>query len=355
MGIKQSVWSLDSKKELSLSTLINEYELEYIIYENINIISEDWIILGRQIRTKNGGYIDILCLDREGNTIIVELKKNMTPREVTAQGLDYAAWVSKLDIQDLAQIHLDNRKTTINEAYFAKFKVELDDSTINQNTKIVIVASKMDASTEDIINYLQQFGVGINILFFSIYEVNGQRLLSRAWFIDETPSAPNGKKASVIREWNGEFYVSFGTESNSRNWEDARKYGFISAGGGSWYTNTLNMLKPGDRVWVNIPKVGYVGVGRVTEESKPAKDARFLFEGTERNFFDLDLKGNYKNAESENEQEYIVKVEWIKQLDNKKAIKESGFFGNQNTVCKPTSEKWDFTIKRLKDKWSIIE
>ncbi|WP_260869532.1 (deoxy)nucleoside triphosphate pyrophosphohydrolase [Paenibacillus sp. Y412MC10] len=46
--------------------------------------------------------------------------------------------------------------------------------------------------------------------------------------------------------------------------------GFISAGQGKWYSNTLNLLKPGARVFVCIPKVGYVGVGIVTDEVVPS-------------------------------------------------------------------------------------
>src|SRR5262249_50177288 len=48
--------------------------------------------------------------------------------------------------------------------------------------------------------------------------------------------------------WNGEFYVSFGGD---REWEEARRYGFISAGGGAWYSQTLELLEPGGRIWVN--------------------------------------------------------------------------------------------------------
>jgi hypothetical protein len=350
MGIKHSVWSLDKKQELHRSALINENELEIIIFSNINILNENWIVLGQQIKTKNGGYIDILCLDREGSTIVVELKKDLTPREVTAQGLDYASWVSKLEIQDLAKIHLEHMKSTINEAYQAKFKHALDDSTINLNTKVVIVATKMDASTEDIINYLQSFGVDINILFFTVYEANGDRLLSRSWFIDEEPTF-----VERIREWNGEFYVSYGVGPSGRSWNDACKYGFISAGGGSWYTNTLSMLHIGDRFWVNIPGIGYAGVGVVTEEAKPVKDVTFTVDDTEVPFLQLSLDGKYYTQVAEEEQEYIVKVKWIRQFDMKNAVKETGFFGNQNTVCKPTSEKWDFTVKRLKEKWNIVE
>lgn len=50
-----------------------------------------------------------------------------------------------------------------------------------------------------------------------------------------------------------------------RNWDDARRFGYICAGGGSWYSQTLKMLSPGDRVWVKILQVGDVGVGVVTD------------------------------------------------------------------------------------------
>jgi hypothetical protein len=65
-----------------------------------------------------------------------------------------------------------------------------------------------------------------------------------------------------MEPWNGELYVSFGS-SDARSWREARKYSFISAGGGRWYSLTLTLLSLGDRTWVNIPSVGYVGVGIV--------------------------------------------------------------------------------------------
>jgi hypothetical protein len=33
------------------------------------------------------------------------------------------------------------------------------------------------------------------------------------------------------------------------------------------------------------------------------------------------------------------------------AFKEIGLFGNQNTVCKPTAQKWRSTVERLKERF----
>lgn len=110
MAIKQTIWSLDDKKELPPSALVSENELEDLIADNIGLLSDDWLVVGRQVRTLYGGIIDLLCIDVGGNPIVIELKKSMTPREVTAQALDYASWVKEIDTDEIAQIYLRRSK-----------------------------------------------------------------------------------------------------------------------------------------------------------------------------------------------------------------------------------------------------
>ena len=68
---------------------------------------------------------------------------------------------------------------------------------------------------------------------------------------------------------------------------------------------------------------------------------------------DLKLSGNYFHSKNPDLAEYVVKVKWIKTVQTSDAVKELGFFGNQNTVCRPTTEKWVFTIDRLKKCWKL--
>ena len=183
------------------------------------------------------------------------------------------------------------------------------------------------------------------------FQCGSERLISRTWFEEDIEeSAP--VKGSEKGPWNGEYYVSFG--EGSRNWEDARKYGFISAGGGSWYTKTLSLLSPGDRIWVNIPHTGYVGVGIVTEPAQQAQNTVFEVKGEQIKMEDLSLRGKYfDSADDPENAEYVVKVQWIKTVRTSEAVKELGFFGNQNSVCRPLAERWDFTVDRLKKCWGI--
>lgn len=356
MSISHSVWSLDGKKPLQAASLTDEKELELLLRDHIEILSKSWLVISNQVRTDAGKLIDILCIDHDGDMVVVELKKDLTPREVTAQVIDYAASVSKLTVEEIAQLYLSfsGNTETLNDAFQKKFGTALDESTVNQKVKMVIVAAKMDDGTERIIRFLREtYGVDINILFFHVFQSNGERLLSRSWFEEDIEDAT---PADVKQKgpWNGEYYASFGEGEDSRSWEDARKYGFISAGGGSWYSKTLSLLSPGDRVWVNIPHTGYVGVGLVVEPVQQAKDTIFMIENSAVKMEDLPLHGDYfYSADDPDNAEYVVKVQWIKTVPTSEAVKELGFFGNQNSVCRPTADRWSFTVDRLKKSWGL--
>lgn len=358
MAISQIVWSLDDQKPLQVAKLKDETELEGLLYAHIELLNPSWLVIGRQITMPSGKRLDLLCIDQDGDLIVVELKKELTPREVTAQAIDYAASVSEFTPAVVADTYLNyarkwlQKEQNLDEAFQEKYGVKLDEEIINQqNVKMVLVATDMDTSTERIITYLRNtYMVDINILFFRIFSYDDKRFISRAWFAEDAEEAPAPVKSTG--KWNGEYYVSFG--AGSRRWEDAQQYGFISGGGGAWYSQTLNMLEPGDRVWVNIPQTGFVGVGVVEEPSTPAKDVLFLVDGETKGLAELPLKGQYLyNSDNPEKAEYLVKVHWLKTVPATQAVKETGFFGNQNTVCRPQTDKWNFTVRRLKEIWHI--
>jgi hypothetical protein len=202
--------------------------------------------------------------------------------------------------------------------------------------------------------------IAINVVFFQVFEHGAEQLLSRAWLIDPAETQANVAATSAVKgekePWNGEFYVSFG-DATSRSWDDARKLGFISGGGGSWYSRTLKLLSPGDRVWVKIPKKGYVGVGTVLGSVQSVNDFKVQTDTGEQPAL-LVLKHAEKYRATANDPElaeYFVRVKWLDSVPENKAVNEVGFFGNQNTVCQPTTPKWRHTVERLKvtfSKWA---
>ena len=363
MPVAQSIWKVDEKPtKLSSCSLKSENQLEDMICQDISILNEQWLPIGRQVATAHGGIIDILAIDESGNLVVVELKKNKTPREVVTQAIDYASWIKTLDSAKIADIYkkygksVNDAHDSLDKALKNKFNKSFEEDEINNAHQIVVVASELDLSTERIVKYLNDYEIPINTVFFNVFRDGENRYLSRAWLIDpaETQEHANLAKAGDTEPWNGEYYVSFG-HNMGRDWEDAMKYGFISAGGGRWYSKTLNQLSKGDRIWVNIPQTGYIGVGIVEEPAVMAKDFMVKTEKGEVPVLEVPLKATYlkQYADDEEKSEYFVRVKWLHKFPIKQAVSELGFFGNQNTVCKPRSSKWLFTVNTLKKKWNV--
>lgn len=354
MPIRHAIWRVGQKPEaLPETSLGKEALLEQMIVAESAILSDRWFLIGRQVRTSFGGIIDLLALNPDGQLILIELKRNQTPREVVAQALDYASWAEKLGADDIASIY--DRYTNggaIGEGFLKFFGISLDEEQLNGSHQIVIVASTLDPSTERIVGYLNERDIAINVIFFQVFQDGANQYLSRAWLIDpiETETKASAKsKTGTVGEWNGEHYVSFGHIPNHRVWDDARKYGFISGGGGSWYSVNLFSVKAGDRVWVNIPKRGYVGVGTVLGPAVPARNFEVEVDGVPHPFLDV-ASGDFNKQYVDDDEkcEYFVPVEWIATRPLEEAISEVGFFGNQHTLCRPRTSKWIHTVDRLK-------
>jgi hypothetical protein len=268
--------------------------------------------------------------------------------------------VQKLTLEQILEIYGRFAPSRIlADDFRQRFGVQLADENLNNSHQIIIVASELDDSSERIVAYLSERDIPINVLCFQVFGLGEQQLLSRAWLLDpiHTQVSAASSPAAAAEPWNGEFYCSFG-DSESRSWEDAMEYGFVSAGGGAWYSRTMQLLNPGDLIWVKIPDVGYAGVGRVLGRIEPASSFKVSTSAGEVPALDLLKRANYRREWVDDPQkcEYFVPVRWLETVSVQKAFSEVGLFGNQNTVCKPTTPKWRTTVDRLKirfPKWNL--
>ncbi|MBM4043021.1 MAG: DUF91 domain-containing protein [Planctomycetes bacterium] len=175
------------------SKLNLESRIEDWITKDISVLAPDLLVIGRQVETDPGGIIDLLCIDEAGDLVVIELKRDKTPRDVTAQVLDYASWVKDLSSEDVAAIAKEHlgKNLSLDQAFKNRFGRSLPDS-INDNHRLLIVASEIDASSERIIRYLSDtYGVGINAATFHYFTApDGSEFLARLFLIDPSGDGP---------------------------------------------------------------------------------------------------------------------------------------------------------------------
>jgi hypothetical protein len=193
------VTGTDELVQIEPAKLDKEDRIEKWILKDISVLDPEGaglLVIGEQVLTAYGKKIDLLCIDSEGNLVVVELKRDMTPREVTAQALDYASWVQTLGGEEIEKIAAEHLGKSLGETFEAAFDSELPD-TLNTEHSIKIVASEIDDSTERIVRYLSGSGIDINVVRFHLFQAkDGRQLLLRTFTVALEEAEQNVRKGS---------------------------------------------------------------------------------------------------------------------------------------------------------------
>ena len=173
--------------------------LESWLASDISVVDPDLMVIGKQVVTGYHGKIDLLCIERTGDLVVVELKRGRTPREVTAQALDYASWVKDLTydgVVTIADRYLGG-PGALEAAFRERFETDLPEQ-LNQGHRSLVVADSMDASTVRIVRYLAGLGVPINVATVQHFQGEGGReLLAQVYLIEPEEVRPGVQGSSA--------------------------------------------------------------------------------------------------------------------------------------------------------------
>jgi hypothetical protein len=361
--VRFGLWRIDGDvvEEVAPHALASEERLEDIVHKRPEILGlGDLLLIGRQVITDYGKRIDILAIDPEGDLVVIELKRERTPREVVAQVLEYGFWVEGLSYEEVADLYARHHDgDDFDSAFSSRFESESPE-TVNTEHKLFVLASGIDSSTEQIVEYLRGYLVPVNVLLFTYLNDGGHEYLARSWLTDPEVDPKTAKGGKKQAPWNGvDFFVAVG-DSEQRRWTDMRRFGFVSAGHGEKYRKAMERLPVGARVWACVPSSraingcwGYVGVGTVTEKAVGVEDFTVDNKGRHVNILDaptLDATAMGEDRENPDEREYLARIGWIDARAPQDGYWETGFFANQNVVAKL---RQPFTLERLADHFDL--
>lgn len=334
--------------EAKRKSLDYENKIQQWVLDDLSLVGVDGIVIGEQVTTDHGKRIDVLAMDREGNLIIIELKRDKSSRDLVAQALDYASWVCHLSTNEVYELALAKTGRPLSELYREKFGTSLPE-TLNTTHQMIVVASEVDEASKRIIEYLsEQHNVGINASFFNIFEHSGVEWLTTDTLLEQQEVKERATK-KARGPWTGYYYTTGGTQE-ARPWEDMKKYGFITASGGKWYTDGLARLSKGDKVFYYQVNNGYLGYGIITSERQKASE--FTLESGKKLIDVLPKSYLIDDADDPDLCAYIVGVNWKKAFNRDDAKSFQGIFANQNTACKLYSQE---TVDFLKSQFGINE
>jgi len=187
-----------------------EKVLEDWLESNPDGIVEDGriLIIGRQVVTNFGGFIDLLGLDREGNVVVVELKRDRTPRDTIAQALEYVSFAGQLDTDQLEGIlrsYLNDESLSLAEHHREFFQLGPEEAVaFNKDQRIVIVGQRVTPEIRQTATFLGSKGLRVTCVEFTFFQANdGTRLFSQEIVVgaeSEKPKQVSSGSLPVVTE-----------------------------------------------------------------------------------------------------------------------------------------------------------
>lgn len=122
---------------------------------------------------------------------------------------------------------------------------------------------------------------------------------------------------------NGFYYYNVGQDKH-RNWDDYRKFRFISAGQGRHWRDAMFGFNEGDLIAAYLKGRGFVGIGKILTRARMIRDVNL--DGTPLLMLPLTAPKMSDHSEDKERSEYVCLVKWLASLPGEQAKWQSGLY-----------------------------
>ncbi len=231
MGLFKLSYTNHTNQDINKGILLTAKE-EKIDYEESfenwlenspDVLFDDWsstvLWIGRQETADVGDtkkFPDLIGIDSRGNIIIVELKKDKSPREVVAQILEYASWASNLNndsLNDIFSKYCEKRnkeKKSLLEEFKSVFYPDDDEAPtpeFNREQKMFVIAEELSSSILQVANYLRRYKINIFCIEYTVHKtgqgeifVSTERKVGDEEFSENKPNNEVWNESIKIRD-----------------------------------------------------------------------------------------------------------------------------------------------------------
>jgi hypothetical protein len=126
--------------------------------------------------------LDILAIDEDGRIVVVELKRGTAPHTVHMQAINYAAMVSRLTPNDIADLYAaarqgDSETVSVNAALTKLTTERLMTAESIRRPRIVLLASDFPPPVTSAVVWLNEQGVDMALIRYRCYRLGDEQLV----------------------------------------------------------------------------------------------------------------------------------------------------------------------------------
>ncbi|UAT32233.1 hypothetical protein K7T73_08505 [Bacillus badius] len=170
----------------SENDLKERQHIEEWIRKSPEILSEDLLILAHEYdKFEVNERLDLLAIDKEGNLVIIEVKRDATGSSVDFQALKYASYCARLSPTDILEIYEDysrvhapltNAKDELMEFLEVDSEEDLN-NVLNNSQRIIIVGKDIDKRILSVCTWLYENSIDVKCVTIKPYKLGDQLII----------------------------------------------------------------------------------------------------------------------------------------------------------------------------------
>ncbi|MEH7082783.1 hypothetical protein V7139_08615 [Neobacillus drentensis] len=180
--------SLEEIQETTFSEndLKERQHIEEWIRKSPDVLGEDLLIIAHEYdKFEVNERLDLLAVDKEGNIVIIEVKRDSTGSSVDFQALKYASYcarISPTDIleiyEDYVRVHAPSTNATDELMEFLEIESEEDlNNILNNSQRIIIVGKEIDKRILSVCTWLYENSIDVKCVTIKPYKLGEQLIV----------------------------------------------------------------------------------------------------------------------------------------------------------------------------------
>ena len=190
------------------------FEVDLEQNDHVLLAPERILYIGRQTNLADRRALDLLGLTRDRRIVVIELKKNATPRQMMAQALEYAAFATQLSstgLDEHARRYFERTGknwTSVQQAHSEFFGSTIEPTDawqLNPSPIILLEGQTIGSRTLDAAQFLRSYGVDVRVVQLSFQlDASGSRIVGVETVlgapVDEPTPPENGGTQPALGE-----------------------------------------------------------------------------------------------------------------------------------------------------------
>jgi hypothetical protein len=213
--------------------LYERKDLQRLLRDRIDVLGGDLLVVAEEFGQweDSNRRIDLLCLDKQANLVVIELKRTDDGGHMELQAIRYAAMISPMSFSDMIETFAISKNITKPDTDAAKKEVldflgwaEPDEDQFGADTRIILAAADFSKEVTTAVMWLNERGLDIRCVRLRPYKMNTGELLLNVEQVVPLPEAEEYQTQINLKKQKEREHRTERYDIRGRFWEGLLSY-----------------------------------------------------------------------------------------------------------------------------------